>query len=213
MCRKTGTVLLALMISLVALSACRPIRGMTNRDMDIYERIHCYYNEMERYSATVRFTVYSNKTENTYIAEQKSAGADKCYAKTVPENGGPCVTTITNGETTKTLAEGSDYTLTAPSAETMGLLFVNRFFSDYYASEETSLAVNGTARGNSTVLETEYTPKRANCAYLSLTVNNKTLAPETLTVHDMGGNVVLKAEYTDFRYNDKTVEDSVFSTE
>lgn len=213
MCKRALLVFLALMTSVCTLTACDGNRRLGDRDMDIYEKIHNYYSKMERYSACLKFTVYSNKTENVYIAEQKSMGNDKFYTKVTGSDSALSVTTITNGEKTKTLTEGSDYTLTVPSADTTGLLFVNRFFAAYYSSEETALMVNGAGRGNVTVLETELSPKQANCAKATLTVNNKTLAPETLTIYDMGGKEVLKGEFSEFSYNDKAVEEAVFSTD
>ena len=212
MCKRIF-VLLALMTTVCTISACSVRGGFGDRDMDIYEKIHRYYSEMERYSAKLTFTVFSNKTENQYMAEQKSIGNDKFYTTITNGDRALSVTTITNGEKTKTLTEGSDYSLTVPSAEVTGLLFVNRFFTAYYSSEETVLTAGGAAKGNVTVLETELSLNRTNFAKMTLTVDNKTLAPKTLTVYDLGGKEVLKGEFSEFIYNDKAVEEAAFSTD
>lgn len=212
MCKKITSVLLTLMISVFAFSACGGNR-LSDSDMDVYEKIHSYYSKMESYSANVTFSVFSNKTENKYTAEQKAMGNDKFYCKVTAPDSGLSVTTISNGTTTKTLADGTDYSVTVPSSDTMNLLFINSFFKTYYSSEETYLAVNGGGKGNVTILETEIMPKSAAAAKASLSVSNKTLAPVSLTVYDMAGKVVMSAEFTNFQYNDKSINDSIFTTD
>ncbi len=212
MCKKIISVLLTLMISVFAFSACGGSR-LSDSDMDIYEKIHTYYSKMERYSADVTFSCFSNKTENKYTATQKAMGNDKFFIKVSNSDSSLSVTTIANGPKTKTLTDGTDYSVTVPSSDTTNLLFINSFFKTYYSSEETYLAVNGAGKGNVTVLETDISPKSANCAKVSLSVSNKTLEPQTLTVYDMGGKVVMSAEFSNFKYNDKSVSDSDFTTD
>lgn len=212
MCKKLISVFLTLMISVFALSACGGNR-LSDSDMDIYEKIHTYYSKMESYSANVTFSCFSNKSENKYTAEQKAMGNDKFFIKVSNPDSTLSVTTIANGAKTKTLTDGTDYSVTVPTADTTNLLFVNSFFKTYYSSEETYLAVNGAGKGNVTVLETDISPKSANSAKVSLSVSNKTLAPVNLTVYDMGGKVVLSAEFSNFQYNDKSVTDTDFTTD
>ncbi len=211
MCKKV-IALLALMTTVLAFSACN---GATlhDSDMDIYEKIHTYYNKLQRYSADVTFTCYSNKTENHYTATQKALGNDKFYIKVeTPEQNG-FVTTITNGETTKTVADSSSYSLTVPTKETMHFLFINHFFKSYYASEDTYLAVNSGASSNVTILETAVFPAKRDAAKIALSIDNKTLAPVSLTVYSPGGSVTMSATFSNFKYNDKSVQDTDFTTD
>jgi len=211
MCKKV-IALLTLMTTVLALSACNGTK-LYDSDMDIYEKIHAYYSNLRQYSADVAFTCYSNKTENHYNATQKALGNDKFYTKVeTPEKNG-LVTTITNGETTKTVADSSDYSITVPTAETMNLLFVNHFFKSYYASEDTSLAVNSSDTGSVTILETAVFPAKRDAAKLTLSVDNKTLAPVSLTVYSQGGSVIMSATFSNFKYNDKSVQDTDFTTD
>lgn len=209
MCK--GTRLLALMISICTLCACSR-SYLSDRDMDIYEKIHRYYSEMESYSATVHITAYSNKTKHSYVAEQKVLGQDKCYTKISSEQEDLTVTTIENNGKVKTTTQGSNYSVTVPSHEGTGLLFINRFFAKYYASENTSLSVNGGTKGTATILETELSEDNPYFAQAKLSIDNKTLAPIRLEITDMGGKTVLEGEFTDFRYND-TIDEDMFSTE
>ena len=212
MCKKTFVVFLTLMMSMLFCSACGGNR-FSDSDMDIYEKIHKYYSNMESYSATVTFSCFSNKTENQYTAEQKAMGNDKFFCKVTAPGSDLSVTTIVNGSATKTLADGTDYSVTVPYADTSGLLFVNSFFKTYYASEETYLAVNGTGKGNVTILETQLSPKNTNAAKIALSIDNKTLSPVNLTVYDMGGNVSVSAAFSNFHYNDKSITESDFTTD
>ena len=209
MCKKLVLIVLTLMISLSA-HGCA-VGYFSDRDMDIYEKIHKHYSNMNGYSAVFEFDVFSNKTERHYIANQKTLSPDKFYTKVKSENSGLSVTTITNGKKTKTLTEGSDYFVTVPTAEHLGLLFVNRFFSTYYGSEETALTVSRVKDGKVTVLETDLSALDTVYQTATLSIDNKTLAPVELTLKDEEGNTLLRGTYKDFKYNDKTLKDSIFS--
>ncbi|MBQ4087428.1 MAG: hypothetical protein IJC78_04195 [Clostridia bacterium] len=207
MCKKL--MILALMITCSMLTACS---DFTISDMDVYERIHRYYSKMESYSATVHITAYSNKTQNEYIVYQKSVSPDRFYAKMSSPGMGLSVTAIEKNGLVKTFSEGSDSSVTLPSAEHTGLLFVNRFFAKYYASEHTVLTVSGKTDSAQTVLETELYENNPQVSRARLSVDNKTLAPTELLLTDSNGNPVLKGEFTEFCYND-TIDQSIFSAE
>ncbi len=211
MCRKV-TALLTLMITLLSISGCNH-QPFGDSDMDIYEKIHAYYNKMERYSANVAFTCYSNKTENHYTATQKAMGNDKHWIKVQTPEENFSVTTVTNGDKTKTLADGSGYAVTVPTNDVTNFLFINQFFSRYYASEDTCLSVVSHEKGNVTLLETPLFPVNNKDARITLSIDNKTLAPVNLTVYSHGGNVTLSATFSDFKYNDKAIKDSDFTTD
>lgn len=208
MCKKVT--LLALMISICMLSACRP-SYLHDEDMDIYEKIHRYYNEMESYSSDLTITAYSNKTENTYHAVQKSTGHDKFYMQITSDQKDFSVTTVENSGIVKTTTDGSAFSVTMPTREGTGLLFVNRFFAKYYASEDTVLLVNGRENGSVTVLETALSENNPRFATATLTVDNQTLAPVRIELADRNGNTILKGEFSHFIYND-TIEEHLFST-
>ena len=209
MCKKLCLIFLALMISLGAYGCA--IEHFSDRDMDIYEKIHKHYSKMNSYSAVFEFEVTSNKTEKQYTAIQKTLSPDKFYTNVQSKNSGLAVTTITNGNKTKTITEGSDYFVTVPTAEHLGLLFVNRFFSTYYGSEETALVVNRAATSHVTVLTTDLSALDTVYETATLTIDNKTLSPIELSLKDKEGTPLLCGTYKDFRYNDKTVEESIFS--
>ncbi len=209
MCKKR--IVLALMISFGVLCACGR-SYISDRDMDIYEKLHKYYNEMESFCATLEITAYSNKTENTYVAEQKVICPDLYFMKIGDKSGSFSVTTIQNGETVKTAVDGSDYALTVPGQDSTGMLFVNRFFERYYASEDTVLSVSSTKEGRVTVLETVLPENHPKMSKARLTVDNETLAPIEIVLTDEEGAVVLKGTFLDFTYND-TVNREIFTTD
>ena len=211
MCKKV-TALLTLMITLLSLSGCKS-QSFGDSNMDIYEKIHAYYSNMDRYSANVAFTCYSNKTENHYTAAQKAMGNDKHWIRVQTPAENFSVTTVTNKDKTKTLADGSSYTVTVPTSDVTNFLFVDQFFSRYYASEDTCLSVTGGAEGNVTLLETPLFPVNNKDAKITLSIDNKTLAPVSLTVYSHGGTVTLSATFSDFKYNDKEIKDSDFTTD
>ena len=208
MCKKTK--FLALMISICMLSACG--HGyLHDRNMDVYEKIHRYYNEMESYSSDLTITAYSNKTKNTYHAEQKALGNDKFYMKIAADQGDLSITTVENGGKVTTTTDGSEFSVTVPTHEGTGLLFVNRFFAKYYASEDTVLSVNGGRNGSVTVLETALSESNPRFAKAKLTVDSKTLAPLRIELADRNGDAILKGEFSHFIYND-SVDERIFST-
>lgn len=212
MCKKSILFFLALMTSIFIISSCNK-NSLSDSNMDIYEKIHNYYNQMECYSADVTFSCFSNKTENKYTAKQKAIGNDKFFVKVICLDKNLSVTTISDGKKIKTLTDGTDYSVTLPSKDTTNLLFINSFFNTYYSSEDTHLAVSSSDSGNITVLETSTFPNKVNATKLTLSIDNKTLAPISLTVYDLGGKVVISAEFSNFKYNDNSINEADFTTD
>lgn len=198
MCKKLFV--LALMISLCMLTACGK-SYLHDREMDIYEKLHRYYGEMEQYSATLELTVYSNKTQNTYIAHQKATD-ERLFMQISSCNSDLTVTTREQDGKVTTQFEGSDYTACLPVGTDSGILFLNRFFEAYYTSEDTALMVNGPTAGSVTRLETALPHANPQIACAVLTVDNNTLAPVSIALSDALGNTVITGVYTDFTYND-----------
>ncbi len=208
MCKKRF--LLALTISVFCFSGCVS-GGFLDSDMNCYEKIHAYYNKMERYSATVSLTVLSNKTENQYTMQQKAMGHDRFFSHIKHEKNDISVTTITNGKQTQTVTEGTDYSVTLPTHGETNVLFLNSFFKTYYASENTYLKVNGTENESVTVLETELNLTHTSVSKAALFVDNKTLSPLKLVLYDYGEKAIVTAKFSDFIYNDKAVNEEVFT--
>lgn len=201
MCKKFLLLFLTLTISLSVLGCSRPF---SDSDMNIYDKIHKYYNKLESYTADLDLTVYSNKTQNRYFVSQKFVSPDKFYTRVTDPDGTFSATTITNNSMTKTLTDGSDYTLTIPSEEYVSLLFVSNFFRAYYASEETSLSVDTSiSESDKTVLNVTVSENNLSIKNVSLSIDNDTLTPHTLTVYDHNGNKLAVAKYENFSLNDK----------
>ena len=208
MCKKILVLFLTLMISLSLFGCSRPF---WDSDMDIYEKIHKYYSKMSSYSADLDFTVYSNKTENQYFVSQKAIPPDKFYTRVTDPKGTFSITTVTNGQLTKTNSDSSEYSLTVPSQEYLSLLFVNNFFNAYYSSEETSISVDSSAiKSDKTILDVFIPDNNLAIKKVSMSIDNKTLAPVSLTVYNSDQKVLISAKYENFKYNDK-IDDSVFS--
>lgn len=208
MCKKLTSLILTLMISLSVCSC-----GFSDKDMDIYEKIHKKYLKMESYSADLDMTVFSNKTQNRYFVSQKTCEPDKFYTLTTDPDGLFSVTTITNGAETRVLTNSSDYAITVPSNEYLDLLFVNNFLKAYYASEATSLTVDASLiAGNKTTLSVDTTHTDSSIKKVSLAFDNETLAPDTISVFGENDTLLAIAKYENFKFNDN-IDSSVFSTE
>jgi len=198
---------------MISLSCIACTRSFTDRDMDIYEKIHKYYSKMESYSTDLDMTVFSNKTQNRYFVSQKVKVPDKFYMRLTDKDGTFSVTTITNNGITKALADGADYSLSVPSDDYLNMLFVNNFFKAYYASESTALCVDTSfSESKKTILDVFLDDKNLSIKKASLSIDNDELAPDTLTLYGEGDKVLLKATFSNFKYNDKTNE-SVFNTD
>ncbi len=209
MCKKALILFLTLMITLSASGCSRPF---SDNDMDIYEKIHKYYSKMESYSADLDFTVFSNKTENRYFVSQKAVSPDKFFTRVTDKDGTFSVTTITNGNYTKTTADGSEYSLTIPNEEYVSLLFVNNFFGAYYSSEDTLISVNSKINESEKMVLDVFLPENDLCINkVSMSIDNKTLSPNTLTVYDKNDKKLIFAKYENFKYNEK-IDDSIFIT-
>lgn len=208
MCRKFFILFLTLMISL-SMSACT--RSFSDRDMDIYEKIHKTYSKMESFSADLDLTVFSNKTENRYFVAQKYSAPDKFFTRVTDTDATFSVTTITNGKVTKTFADGSEYSLTIPSEDYGSLLFVNNFFRAYYLSQQTSISVDASlTKSDKTVLDVEIPDNDLCIRNVSLSIDNKTLAPHSMTGYGEDESKLFVARFDNFKFNDK-IDDTIFN--
>lgn len=206
MCKKLFLIFLTLMISLSVCSC-----GFSDSDMDIYEKIHKQYNKLESYTSDLDLTVFSNKTENRYFVSQKTKDPDKFYARITDEKGTFSLTTITNNSTTKVTADGSEYAMTVPCEDYMSLLFVNNFLRAYFASESTSLSVdNSITKTDKTLMEVAVTNEDLNLSKVSLSFDNKTLLPDTITIYNKESKAIAKGKYENFTFNDK-IDETFFS--
>lgn len=206
MCKKLFLIFLTLMISLSVCSC-----GFSDSDMDIYEKIHKQYNKLESYTSDLDLTVFSNKTENRYFVSQKTKDPDKFYARITDEKGTFSLTTITNNSTTKVTADGSEHAMTVPCEDYMSLLFVNNFLRAYFASESTSLSVdNSITKTDKTLMEVAVTNEDLNLSKVSLSFDNKTLLPDTITIYNKESKAIAKGKYENFTFNDK-IDETFFS--
>ena len=195
----------------LSLSACSD--SLSDRDMDIYEKIHKHYNKMESFSADLDLTVFSNKTKNRYFVSQKYQSPDKFFTRVTDDDATFSVTTITNKDKTKTYADGSEYSLTIPSEEYVSFLFLNNFFKAYYLSLETSLSVDSSlTKTDKTILSVELSENEYCIETISLSIDNKTLSPHTLTAYGTDKNELFVAKYDNFKFNEK-LDDSIFNTD
>ena len=187
---------------MLSMSVCGCSYSFSDRDMHIYEKIHKNYNNLKSYSADIDLTVYSNKTESRYFVSQKFSSPDKYFSRTTDEDASFSVTTITNGDITKTSADGLSYSLTIPSEDFLNLLFVNNFFKAYYSSEETFLSVNSSLKnGKKTVLEVAVHDKNSYIRRASLSIDNGRLTPKEFSAYDEEGTKILSAEFLNFSEN------------
>lgn len=196
---------------MISLSVCAC--GFSDKDMDIYEKIHKKYLKMESYSADLDMTVFSNKTQNRYFVSQKTSEPDKFYTLVTDPDGLFSVTTITNSAVTKVTTDGSDYAITVPSNEYLDLLFVNNFLKAYYASEATSLTVDASfIDSDKTTLSVETNYTDSSIKKVSLTFDNESLAPEAISVFGENDTLLSIAKYENFKFNDN-IDPSVFNTD
>ena len=209
MCKRLTLIFLTLMMSL---SVCG-CATLSDSDMDIYEKIHKTYNKLESYSSDLDLTVYSNKTKNRYFISQKTQDPDKFYARVTDEAGTFTVTTVSNSGVTKISADGSEHSMTVPCEDYLGILFVNAFLRAYFASEDTLMSVDKSiTKSDKTVMEVAISKKELKLSRATLSFDNKTLAPDTITIYNLDNKAIAKGKYENFKPNDK-IDESVFSTD
>lgn len=196
---------------MISLSVAGCNRSFSDRDMDIYEKIHKHYNKLESFSSDIDLTVFSNKTENRYFVSQKFKNPDKYFTRVTDGDATFSVTTITNCDKTKTFADGSEYSLIIPSEEYVNLLFVNNFLKAYYMSKETFISVDTSlTKSDKTILDINLSENDMSIKSVSLSIDNKTLSPYTLTAYGTDDKKLFIATFDNFNYNDN-IDDSIFN--
>ncbi len=193
---------LALVLTLTIISGCCPEKSLSDSGAGIYHQIHKKFSRMESYTATVRLTVKSNKTDNIYTMTQKVKVPDQAVMTITEPEALAGVTTVYSGGNVSVSALPNETSLTLPSSETTNDLFVHHFFSLFYQSEETSVTVSATQEEKGTLLlETIAIPASSKRYRLTLLCDTSKLEPKVLTVYDVGGNIRMIAEFSDFSFN------------
>ncbi len=202
---------LAIMITVFTLAGCGPMPTLSDRDAGIYTQLHQKFSRMKSYSATVKLTVKSNKTENTYTMTQKVKSPDQAVVTLKEPTSLAGVTTVFSGDFVSVSASSEDDPLKISAAEAANVLLLTEFFATYYKSEDTTLSVSTTPENQGTILlETATIPSSSRQYKISLLCDAKKLEPKTLTVYDVGGNVRMIADFSDFSYN-PPLDDSLFT--
>ncbi len=211
MCKRICA-LLALILTLMINAGCSPAVQLGDQDAQIYQKIHHKFAALQSYTAVVRLSVVSNKTEQTYelLQQVKEPDMAKIEVKSPEDFAG--MTTIYCGETVSVLRDAVDMPLSVVALEELNDVFITDFFARYYQSEETAISVSVGEGTNPTILlETVVCPADAQRYKITLLLDAKKLEPKVLAVYDVGGNIRLKAEFLEFCYN-PNLEDSIFST-
>ena len=121
------------------------------------------------------------------------------------------VTTVSKNGMTKTVADGSEYAMTVPDGDSLGVLYLNNFFKAYYASEETSLSVQKSLKSKKTTLSVEIFDENTAIRKVNLSIDNKTFSPVSISVYG-DEDLLPKGTFENFRYNEK-IDDSLFNTD
>lgn len=195
--------LLALVITLMILSGCAPQKTLSDHEAGVYSRLHKKFSKMNSYSATVRLTVKGNKTENIYVMTQQVQEPDSAVISLTEPATLAGLTTILSAGQASVSAFPDEAALTVPAADILQNVLINNFFSIYYQSEETALSVSSPAAAESgtVLLETAVIPETSEHYKLALLFDAQKLEPKSLTVYDVGGNIRMIAEFSDFIYN------------
>lgn len=206
MCKRLCAVC-ALLLTLMITAACTGVAPLTDSEADIYQRIHKKYSQMKSYTAHVRMTVQSNKTEQVYELEQKVKVPDAaCITVTSPQSLRG-LATVYNGDAVTLRQEGMGE-VTVPGVPDFNYTRADEFFALYYQSEDTAVSVSGGA-GGQMLLETAVMPRQSEEYKVTLLLDSQKLTPQVLTLYDVGGNIRMTAEFLDFCYN-PALEDAMF---
>ncbi len=211
MCKKRAIIFLCF-LTLMITTGCVPMMKLSNQEADIYQKIHRKFSQMTAYTATVKLTVKNNRTEQVY--EMHQAVKTPEYARTelvAPTELSGVVTVYAGNELLVRRADGEE-PLRLEAKEGYSDFFIHDFFARYYQSEDTALIVSaGTGESETMLLETVANPESSSRYKITMLLDTKKLEPKTITVYDIGGNVRMIAEFSDFCYN-PALHDGMFTT-
>lgn len=198
MCKVWGRVL-AVMLTLMITTGCVPTQS-DDETTGTYQKMHRKFSRMQSYSARVQVTVFGNKTQQVYETEQKVKDPGFARVEIVEPSAMADVVTVYAGDRVQ-IQKGEEKPLIVPSTSAMQDVFVNEFFASYYGSEETKATFSGEESEGTILLETTACPERAERYKITMLLDKTALEPKVITVYDMGGNVRVKASFSDFCYN------------
>ncbi|MBE7022390.1 MAG: outer membrane lipoprotein carrier protein LolA [Ruminococcaceae bacterium] len=200
----------ALVLTLMITAGCASHFQLSDSHVDIYKRIHDKYNRMKSYTAEVTLTVKSRKSEQVYRLSQQVKEPELAAITIREPDSLSGLRTVFNGSQVRIESPAAPEGLVTTTQKMPNALLVNQFFSIYYQSEETAISVNSQESGGTMLLETECRPQKAEAYKVTLLLDTKTLEPKNITVFDVGGNVRMLAEFTEFVYNPSLPEEIFF---
>lgn len=206
MCKRLCAVC-ALLLTLMITAACTGVVPLSDSEADVYQRIHKKYSQMKSYTARVRMTVQSNKTEEVYELEQQVRVPDAARITVTSPQSLSGLAAIYNGDSV-TLRQAGMGEVTLPAVPELNYTRPDEFFALYYQSEDTTVSASGGESGQM-LLETAVMPRQSEEYKVTLLLDSKKLTPKVLTLYDVGGNIRMTAEYFDFCYN-PALEDAIF---
>lgn len=204
MCRKIILMILTLMI----ITGCSAPMNFSTEDMDIYEKIHKKYLNMDSYCAKGILTTYSNKTENKYTLLQyyKKPGM---YKTEYLNPDGTVSLVFVEKDGVIYISSPSGNEMEFPAKDFPDCTYVNNFFKLYYNSAETSINVSKNENSKNMFLEADIYPISANAKKAIMTIDDSTNIIST-EIYDMGNDLRTKLEFTEFDYG-ADLSDEIFT--
>ncbi len=207
MCRKCCKILTAV-LTLMIMTGCTLQTRLGDEETGIYQKIHRKFNQMTAYTATVRLTVKSNKTEQVYEMQQSVKPPSLARTEILqPSDISGLVTVFFEGNVQ--LQQNGETPLTVPAQAALQDVFVHDFFARYYQSEETALSVSAGKKGT-VLLETTAQPESSKRYKITMLLDAARLEPLMITVYDIGGNIRVQTEFLEFCYNPE-LDDALFN--
>jgi len=201
--------LAALLISLLALSACAAMQERV--DANAYERIHRQLLGMESFSAQATVTFISNNNTHAYETIQHARADGKYRIEvTAPENVAGN-TTVFDGTTISQFNPRTDGRVLQSAAESPERLeiLLTSFVRNFIRSQEVSITAAIMDDSATTVLEAQIPGGHPYLATEKLWVDNKTLMPVKMIIYDANGTERVIVIFNSFEYN-VDIDDNMF---
>ena len=137
MCKRLCAVC-ALLLTLMITAACTGVVPLSDSEADVYQRIHKKYSQMKSYTARVRMTVQSNKTEEVYELEQQVRVPDAARITVTSPQSLSGLAAIYNGDSV-TLRQAGMGEVTLPAVPELNYTRPDELFGMDYKADETTL--------------------------------------------------------------------------
>lgn len=170
--------------------------------LDVNSKIYTTFSNMQSYEASIKVTIFSNNTKNTYDTLQYYKYPDKMRSET------DGMVNIINGVNAyiKNTANSQPLKIEQIAADENDFMYLQNFFAEYYKNEAAAATVSEDQQ-DTVVLSIETGLKNPYRTNVELVLNSSNMQPVSMEIKGKDNKVYTRIDYLSFTINSQLSDD------